>query len=124
MTKEQLAEEYANSIVPNPDKHDAPYYTTRDKHEDLEAAFIKGYEANQSKWISVEDALPDYGVNVLVVGESKGMNPSMGGAYIVISQRQNLKGTALAKDTSRHQCDNQFRLMNYVTHWQPLPPKP
>jgi len=50
---EQLASEYANSIVPNPDKYDAPYYTTRDKHEDVENAFIAGYQQAQQepKWV-------------------------------------------------------------------------
>ena len=46
---EELSLQYANSIVPNPHKYDAPYYTTRDRHEDLEEAFIKGAEWGYQK---------------------------------------------------------------------------
>lgn len=78
----------------------------------------------KQQWISVEYELPDYDKKVLVFGESKGMNPSMGGAYIVIARRQDLRKTALEKFASRHQDENQFSQMNYVTHWMPLPEPP
>lgn len=53
-------------------------------------------------WISVEDDLPDYDKKVLVFSESKGMNPSMGGAYIVIARRQDSSKTSMAKDAHRY----------------------
>lgn len=33
---------YAYSIVPSPDKYDAPYHTTLDRFNDLEEAFEEG----------------------------------------------------------------------------------
>ena len=77
----------------------------------------------QSNWISVDDSLPEFDVNVLVIGEQKGMNPQMGGGDIFISIRNDLRKTALFKDREKYQCDNNFKMMNYVTHWQPLPKK-
>lgn len=38
MTQQQIqeqAEKYADSIVPNPSKYDAPFHTTRDRHDDI-----------------------------------------------------------------------------------------
>lgn len=78
----------------------------------------------EDKWISVEDRLPDFDKKVLVFGEEKAMNPQMGGAYICFSVRQDLSKTGLKHQADRYQCDNQFKLMRYVTHWQPLPQKP
>ncbi len=75
-------------------------------------------------WISVEDGLPDFDIKVLVMGEGKGMNPQMGGAYISIARRQDLSKTSMAKDAARYQDKNQFSSMNYVTHWMPLPTPP
>lgn len=76
-----------------------------------------------NNWISVTDKLPEYNERVLVLGEEKGMNPQMGGSYVFISKRQNLKGTPLEKQTDRMLDENQF-YAKYVTHWQPLPKKP
>lgn len=78
------------------------------------------------EWVKVEDSLPEYGVKVLVFGESSTANPNMGGAYIVISMRMDIRGTLLEKTHSRYIDKNQFRAMAYVTHWMPLPepPKP
>ena len=47
-TVEQAAIDYANKEVPNAHKHDAPYYTTLDKHEDLQNAFIAGAQHQSS----------------------------------------------------------------------------
>ncbi len=77
-----------------------------------------------NEWISVEDGLPEYGEKVLVFGECKGNNPQMGGAYISIGMRQDLKGTLLEKQAERHQCKYQFRSMTYTTHWMPMPKPP
>lgn len=99
-------------------------YNDAENQEWLKSAFIAGYQSATPKWISVEDRLPNYGVKVLVLGELSRMNPSMGGAYVLISQRQDLKGTQLNKDNHRYQCDNQFMSMSYVTHWMPLPTPP
>jgi hypothetical protein len=92
----------------------------------MEADCIKNKSAaptTQNGWISVEDRLPEYGQKFLVMGEAKGMNPQMGGAYVFISQRLDLKGTLLEKQAERHVEENHFRAQ-YVTHWQPLPLKP
>ena len=58
MTPGQLAEKYVKN-----DALDLDAYTIGR----VKRAFIKGYEANQSKWISVDDALPEYGVEVIVL---------------------------------------------------------
>lgn len=75
-------------------------------------------------WIKVSDRLPDYNIEVLVFGERKRMNPQMGGAYIQISKRQNLDGNFTLREIERMQDKNEFSLMQYVTHWMPLPEPP
>ncbi len=85
---------------------------------------VKPIEPISDGWISVEDDLPEFDKKVLVFGESKGMNPQMGGAYIALAKRQDLTKTSMAKDAERYQDENQFSQMRYVTHWKPLPPKP
>jgi len=75
-------------------------------------------------WIKVSDRLPDYNIEVLVFGERKRMNPQMGGAYIQISKRQNLDGNFTLREIERMQDENEFSLMQYVTHWMPLPETP
>ncbi len=77
----------------------------------------------QEKWVRVEDGLPEFGEKVLVLGEARGMNPQMGGAYIFICVRKNLKGTSIEKQQDRYVDSNQF-VAQYVTHWQPLPTPP
>jgi len=79
---------------------------------------------NKGEWINPEDDITPYGEKVLVFGEAKGMNPQMGGAYISIGMRQDLKGTMLEKQADRHQDKYQFRNMVYVLQWMPLPKPP
>lgn len=75
-------------------------------------------------WRCVEDELPPFGEKVEVLGEQISMNPNMGGAYHVITFRQDLKGTQLENTAGRHQCAYQFKGMNYTKFWKPLTPKP
>lgn len=75
-------------------------------------------------WISVKDRLPDFDEKVFVFGEALGMNPSMGGAYTMVSWRQDLSKTLLKNQKHKYQDENNFRQMSYVTHWMPLPEKP
>jgi hypothetical protein len=75
------------------------------------------------QWISVKDKLPEYDVRVLVWGEHKGNNPQMGGAYPVITERVDLKETH-QRNLRRYVCENDFKMMAYVTHWMPLPESP
>jgi hypothetical protein len=77
----------------------------------------------QLEWVSVEDRLPDYDVKVLVRGEQMGMNPQMGGAYNCISQRIKLP-KQMVINSSRYVDENDFKSMQYVTHWMPLPQPP
>lgn len=77
----------------------------------------------KEEWISVSERLPEFGLNVLVRGEARGMNPQMGGAYTFICSRKNLKGTSLEKQSERYIEKNQFAA-SYVTHWLPLPSPP
>ncbi len=42
---ETEAREYADSIIPNPNRNDAPYCTTGDRWEDINDAFIAGSKA-------------------------------------------------------------------------------
>lgn len=76
------------------------------------------------EWISVEKYLPDCNKNVLVFGEHSASNPQMGGGYISIAKRLDLKGTQLEKESRRFLDKNDFVQMRYVTHWMPLPEKP
>jgi len=76
------------------------------------------------EWIKCSDRLPDYDIAVLVVGESIGMNPQMGGAYVQIAKRQNLDGKFTLRQIERMQDENEFSGMRYVTHWMPLPNPP
>ncbi len=78
----------------------------------------------KTKWISVEERLPDYGEKVLVVGERMKASPSMGGASITIAERQDLSNSLIKKDAHRYQDKNQFSQMSYVTYWMPLPKLP
>jgi len=74
-------------------------------------------------WISVNDKLPDFSKNVLVFGETKGSNPNMGGGYVFITQRKDLKGTPMEGKEDRYLGNDNF-YANYVTHWMELPDKP
>ena len=57
---EQAADKYAKFYVPNPDKNDAPYYTTKDRYVDLSEAFEEGakYQSEQDaekwEWLEME----------------------------------------------------------------------
>lgn len=75
-------------------------------------------------WIAVSERLPDFNVEVLVFGERAGTNPKMGGAYVSMTKRIDLKGTSFESRSQRLQCDNQFSQMAYATHWMPLPATP
>lgn len=75
------------------------------------------------KWIKVEDELPSYDQQVLVLGEKTGASPSMGGVYHCISKRVNAV-TLSKRGVRNHWDENGFIQMKYVTHWMPLPKKP
>lgn len=100
-----------------------PALEARHLAETIKKAIAIGRQSKKVDWISVEDRLPEYEEKVLVIGEQKGMNPQMGGAYTFITQRKNLKGTSAEKQIDRLLDKNHFHA-NYVTHWMPLPPKP
>lgn len=73
-TKQQLAEDYANNTRPieGLDKHDAPFLTAFEHHEDVSDAFIAGYEAAQ-QWIPVTpETMPKTkeAVNVIAVTDN------------------------------------------------------
>lgn len=77
----------------------------------------------EDKWVSVDSGeLPDYGLKVLVWGEAKAANPSMGGAYAVISERVDLKGTMLEHNRDRYLCKHGFKHMAYVRFWKYITP--
>ena len=125
MTKEDKLRQAAIDVY--------PYANEGNVEDDIDAAkraiWMAGATSPAAQeywngWVRVEDGLPEFGVKVLVFGESKGMNPQMGGAYIVLSQRQDLTGTQLEKAAYRYQDENNFRNMVYVTHWMPLPQPP
>jgi len=82
-----------------------------------------GSQGFREAWISVEENLPEYGKDVLMLVQHIN-NPQMGGSYISIGRRLNLKGTAFEKNAERYQDKNQFSQMSHVTHWMPLPEKP
>jgi hypothetical protein len=42
---EKLAEEYANSIIPNPNHYLVPYLTSEDRWEEIKESFIAGCES-------------------------------------------------------------------------------
>ena len=50
-SKEQLAEDYADNVRPikGLDKHDAPFLTAFEHHEDVMDAFIAGFEAAKNR---------------------------------------------------------------------------
>lgn len=90
------------------------------------AFFYQGFVDELEKvdnWIDVNDNLPAEGKNVLVLGEQSGMNPQMGGAYVSISKRVWLPKIKI-QSVSAHVDENDFAMMQYVTHWQPLPTRP
>lgn len=103
-TKQQLAEDYANNTRPieGLDKHDAPFLTAFEHHEDVSDAFIAGYEAAQ-QWISVDDELPQNITTVLVCGNS-------------------MRTTALFEDGFFYP---DFGVVgSIITHWLPIPKLP
>jgi len=62
----QKAEEWADKLIPEPYKHDAPYITTEDRWYDHKDSFIAGYDAGHAdanEWIKVKDELPNYEEN-------------------------------------------------------------
>jgi len=77
-------------------------------------------------WISVEDGLPDYENEVLVFGTMLQRSPKMGGnpPVVVITMRQDLKGSLLEKNKRRYLDENDFRHFDKVTHWMTLPAPP
>ena len=77
-------------------------------------------------WIRVEDGLPDYEKEVLVFGTILQRSPQMGGnpPVVVITMRQDLKGSLLEKNKRRYLDENDFRHFEKVTHWMPLPAPP
>lgn len=81
---------------------------------------------DKGEWVSVEDGLPDYDEVVIVYGQRKLSQPSMGGNPDVVTtcQRINIKGTGIERQRERYVDKNEFRQMNYVTHWMPLPSPP
>lgn len=80
-------------------------------------------EKEGEKWISVEDSLPEFNVEVFAFGEPRSANPSMGGAYVFKTERKNLMGTVFEKRAEKYIDENCFKA-KYVTHWMPLPPPP
>jgi hypothetical protein len=82
-------------------------------------AFIKCYEMTQPKWISVEDELPDAGVEVYVLYFPK--SPVMEGLVYGLMKRITHK-TAI---TFNSLDSNGFTsLGGVVKYWMPKPPKP
>jgi len=88
--------------------------------------------ANQSKWISVEDRLPEIGERALVIGWSSTdyrysssvyNNDSEPEQYIVVWDGKNSTTVAAIDDGAF--CGNyQYICIDNITHWQPLPEKP
>ncbi len=77
-------------------------------------------------WIKVTDDLPDYEEKVIVFGKQIPMSPQMGGnpEVIIMTSRVKTAGTGIEKQRRRYVDDNEFRMMEYVTHWMRLPQKP
>lgn len=78
----------------------------------------------EANWISVTESLPSFNEQVLTFGLRKGMNPQMGGSIVCIANRVDIKGTPLAKDRDKYVDEYDFAMMDYVTHWMPLPAPP
>ena len=78
------------------------------------------------EWINVSERLPDYDETVIVYGQRKLSQPVMGvnPDIVTIGSRIEIKGSGLEKQRDRYVDKNEFRQMNYVTHWMPLPNKP
>jgi hypothetical protein len=79
------------------------------------------------EWISVEKELPAFNEEVLVFGKRRLSQPQMNGnpAKVMTGQRQDLAGSSLPKrDWQRYVDKNNFRMMEEVTHWMPLPEPP
>lgn len=103
------------------------YWGVIQEYAELYGSYMKeqGREEGLSGgWIAVSERLPDFNVEVLVFGERAGTNPKMGGAYVSMTKRIDLKGTSFESRSQRLQCDNQFSQMAYATHWMPLPATP
>lgn len=107
-----------------------------------ETGFIKGFEAAQPKWISVEERLPKPETQVLILAKR--------GKYTVITNGMYEDGTLNTEDSDWHWYDNDFEydeendayiipagwweykhyngddeynhaIDDKVTHWMPLP---
>lgn len=91
--------------------------------ERVHDAFLDGanFQKNNS-WVSVEEQLPDYNVDVLVRGSRKQNKPQMEGnpPVTIISKRMPRMNAMM----DRYQDKNDFMYMEEVTHWQPLPDIP
>jgi len=88
--------------------------------------------ANQSKWISVEDRLPEIGERVLVLGWSNTdyrydssvyNNDNEANQYIVVWDCENAATVDEIDDGAF--CGNyQYIYIDNITHWMKLPEKP
>lgn len=90
--------------------------------EDFAASQFAASTNSGQGWISVEDGLPDYGVNVLVYGVPK--QPTMSNRTLIINNRIDVKGTSIEKTADRYIDKFGFRNMGETFYWQPLPPPP
>ncbi len=94
---------------------------------DRRKGFVAGAEyIINSSWINVNDYLPEYNEEVIVFGKRIQMSPQMGGnpEVITITSRIEIKGTRLERTRIKYCDDNDFRFMEYVTHWMRKPNKP
>lgn len=112
---EKLAKEYLDTLK----------VVSKNEFNSIPLAFIAGAKSQSIiEWVSVEERLPDEGVNVLVWGEQMGASPSMSGAYAFITQRMKLTYQKHNLHLKNQFDENDFRRVAYATHWQPLPPPP
>lgn len=83
-------------------------------YEVAQILFVQGYQAAQPQWISVNDRLPEEGLEVLVFGKVLNDISKILGVRARYKGDQEWKYTWESEDTNSFDQDD-------VTHWMPLP---
>jgi hypothetical protein len=94
---------------------------------DTETPVVAGCGELVDDWVSVDKGLPEFNQEVLVFGKRRLTQPTMDGnpAKVMLGWRQDLTGSSIPqRDWQRYMDKNNFRMMEEVTHWRPLPSTP